>query len=182
MAHGTWKCDCGQVEASVPTDGFRLVCYCESCRAYVTRLGHADRLNAAGGNDLIQVAPDEVEIRGVEHLRWMKITEKGPARWYAKCCSTPMANTLSTRRVPFASFQVHDIEPKSALPGIRAHVNLKGALARVEEPVGSARPLILSFFGRVAVAWITGRWRRNPFFASDGTPVAPREDPPQSSG
>jgi hypothetical protein len=165
------------VKARVPTDGFRLVCYCNSCREFVSRLGCGDRLNAAGGNDLIQVEPGEVEITGAENLRWMKVTEKGPMRWYAQCCDTPMANTLSTRKLPFASFQVHDIEPQLALPEIRAHVNLKGALARVDEPLGSVRPLILSFLGRILRAWISGRWRQNPFFGGDGTPIAERADP-----
>lgn len=177
MSFATWSCECGLVQARVPTDGFRLVCYCESCRDFVSRLGCGDRLNTAGGNDLIQVSPDEVEITGGNHLRWMKITEKGPMRWYAHCCYTPMANTLSTRKVPFSSFQVHDIEPRDTLPGIAAHVNLKGALARVEEPLGSMRPLILSLIRRIASAWITGRWRRNPFFTEDGAPIAAREEP-----
>ncbi|MEL7150122.1 MAG: DUF6151 family protein [Pseudomonadota bacterium] len=177
MTHAIWKCDCGSVEATLPTDGMRLVCYCESCRGFVERLGSGDRLNAAGGNDLLQVAPDQVEIRGAEHLRWMKMTEKGPTRWYTACCSTPMANTLGTRKVPFASFQVHDIRPAEAVPAIDAHVNLKGALARVEEPLGSMRAVIFSFISRVLSAWVTGRWRRNPFFTQDGKPIAERQDP-----
>lgn len=177
MADAKWSCECGLVEASVPTDGIRLVCYCESCREFVSKLGCGDRLNAAGGNDLLQVAPDKVELKGAEHLRWMKITEGGPMRWYAHCCDTPMANTLSTKKLPFASFQVYDILPQDDVPDISAHVNLKGALARVEEPVGSVRALILSFVGRVVTAWLTGRWRRNPFFAPDGAPIAARKEP-----
>lgn len=177
MTHAVWSCECGLVEATVPTDGMRIVCYCESCRGFVSRLGCADRLNAAGGNDLLQVAPDQVDIRGAEHLRWMKMTESGPMRWYASCCNTPMANTLGTRKIPFASFQVHNIEPQKAVPQITAHVNLKGALARVEEPLGSMRAVMMSFASRVIAAWITGRWRQNPFFAADGKPIAQREDP-----
>ncbi len=177
MASATWRCECGSVEARLPTDGFRLVCYCGSCRDFATRLGSGDRLNDAGGSDLIQVAPDSVEIKGIEHLRWMKITEKGPMRWYAHCCDTPMANTLSLRAVPFASFQVHDIEPQSELPPIRAHVNLSGATARVTEPTGNVRSVLLSFASRVLRSWVTGRWRRTPFFDGQGRPVASRLDP-----
>ena len=182
MGDAVWSCECGLVEARVPIDGFRLVCYCESCREFVARLGCGERLNTAGGNDLIQVDPSRVEIHGVEHLRWLKITEKGPMRWYAQCCGTPMANTLSTKKIPFASFQVADIVSEAPLPEIRAHVNLKGAVARVEEPLGSVRPLIASFLGRVVRAWIVGSWRKTPFFKADGSPVAARDDALPSSG
>ncbi len=183
MADLTWTCECGAVEARVPADGMRLVCYCESCRAFVERFGKTDRLNAAGGSELLQVDPQHVTFtRGVEHLRYMKITEKGPLRWYAACCGTPMANTLGARWVSFASFQTHDMAPKERLPEKIAHVNLKGALARVEEPLGSVRSMIAALIGRTVKSVLTGGGRRNPFFGADGRPIAPREVPPQSRG
>ena len=179
----TWTCDCGAVEARVPIEGKRLVCYCESCRAFVERFEKRDWLDAAGGNELLQVAPDKVSfVKGVEHLRYMKVTEKGPLRWYTACCGTPMANTLGVRWVAFASFQTHQLEPADKLPSRTERVNLRGALARVEEPLGSVRPLITALIGRTLRSLLTGGGRRNPFFAPDGSPIAPREDPPQSSG
>ena len=183
MTDLTWTCECGGVEVQVPAEGNRLVCYCESCRAFVETFGKSDRLDEAGGSDLLQVTPEQVSIsKGAEHLRYLRLTEKGPLRWYASCCGTPMANTLGSRMVAFASFQTHDLQPQDKLPEIVARVNLKGALQRVKEPLGSARPLITSLIGRSIKSWVTGSWRRNPFFGSDGTPIAKREDPAQSTG
>ncbi len=93
-----------------------------------------------------------------------------------------MANTLGAPWVSFASFQTHDMVPKDRLPEKIAHVNLKGALSRVEEPLGSVRPMIAALIGRTVKSVFTGGGRRNPFFGSDGKPIASREDPPQSSG
>ncbi|MEO0831290.1 MAG: DUF6151 family protein [Pseudomonadota bacterium] len=183
MDHATWTCDCGAVAAEIPVSGNRLVCYCSSCRGFVEDLNKPERLDAAGGNDLFQVDPRHVRLfKGTEHLRWMKRSPKGPMRWYAACCNTPMANTLSKRALAFASFQVADITPAEKLPDVGARVHLKGALARVEEPLGSVRPMIFSLLGRTVAGLVTGGYRRNPFFDSSGTPIAPRSDPDPSPG
>lgn len=179
----TWTCKCGQVEAEIPETGNRLVCYCNSCRAFVERLGDTDRLDAAGGSDLLQLKPQDVRFRkGTEHLHWMRLTEKGPLRWYAACCNTPMANTLGTRALPFASFQVHDITPKDSLPPVRAHVHLKGATARVENPKRGMAGLVIDLLLGVAKARLLGRWRDNPFFDVQGRPIATQQDQVPGNG
>lgn len=176
----TWTCGCGAVAAEVPAEGTRVVCYCRSCRSFVERLGRAERLDAAGGNDLLQLSPDKVRfLRGGEHLAWMRLTPKGPLRWYTTCCNTPMANTLGTRTIPFAGFQTHDLRPREALPPVRARVHLKGATGPVDEPRGSVLPLVAGLLGRTVTAWLSGGWRGNPFFDEAGRPVAPRQDPPR---
>ncbi|MDJ0637670.1 MAG: DUF6151 family protein [Paracoccaceae bacterium] len=183
MDKATWTCQCGKVEVEVPTTGVRLKCYCKSCRAFVERLGKTERLDAAGGSDLLQVAPDGVRIlKGQEHLAWLRLTEKGPLRWYATCCNTPMANILPTRHVPFASFQVADLSPQDGLPKVAAKVHLKGALAHVDGPHGSALPMILALLGRMVSAHVTGKWRRNPFFDDNGDLIAERRDPVPNDG
>ncbi|MEM7753457.1 MAG: DUF6151 family protein [Pseudomonadota bacterium] len=183
MKHATWTCVCGSVEAELPSAGNHLVCYCESCRGFVEQLGKGDRLDAAGGSALFQVSPDQVRFtKGAEHLRWMKLSPKGPMRWYTACCNTPMANTLANRAIAFASFQVHDIAPQDALAEVSARVHLKGALAHVEGRTGGIGPLLASLLGRSAKSWVTGAWKRNPFFDASGTPIGPREDPVPSSG
>ena len=174
----TWTCECGLVEARVPARGARVVCYCESCRAFVERLGCADRLDAEGGNDLFQVDPSEVKIvAGADRLAYLRVTEKGPLRWYATCCNTPMANTLATRAVAFASFQSHDLRPQEGLPEVGARVNLRGATGHVEGARGSVWPMILGLLGRTLRGYATGAWRRNPFFDASGKPIAVRADP-----
>lgn len=183
MQTAIWSCGCGAVAATVPVEGSRLVCYCESCRGFVERLGAEDRLDDAGGNHLIQVTPSQVTlIKGSEKIRWMKMSQKGPMRWYAACCNTPMANTLSTRAVAFASFQTHDIAPQDALPEVSARVHLKGALAHVEGPRGGVGPLMRALLGRTLKSWVSGTWRRHPFFDAAGHPIAAQEEPASSTG
>jgi len=183
MSEAVWTCGCGSVEAEVPTTGMRIICYCETCRAFVERLGHGERLDYAGGNDLLQVAPHQVRFRkGQDKLGWFQVTPKGPLRWYATCCGTPMVNTLGTMKFPFASFQVADLKPQEGLPKVRARVNLKGATTRVTEPVGSALALVFGLLSRVAKARLTGNWKTNPFFGEDGRPIVARTEPQPPTG
>ena len=179
MVDVTWTCKCGAVEARVPTKGNRIVCYCESCRAFVSKLDAKERLNAQGGSELLQTKPQDVTItKGVEHLVHMHLTPKGPLRWYTRCCGTPMANTLTTRSLPFASFQVHDLEPKNNLPAFKGVVNLGGATGHVENAKrASVLALIASILGGAATAYLSGTVKKNPFFDPSGAPIGPRQDP-----
>lgn len=175
----TWGCECGAVQAELPTNGVRIVCYCQSCREHATRLGKHDRLDQWGGSDLMQVEPHKVSFtQGAEHLRRFRITEKGPLRWFTGCCNTPVANTLGSKNFPFASFQVHDAAPKDALPEISARVNLKGATSQVDAKSGSVLGLVAKFAGRAVKARINGNWKTNPFFDENGKPIGDRLDPP----
>lgn len=173
-----WRCECGQVEAELNGDGTRLVCYCADCRAFVETLGKSERLDKWGGSDLIQIAPEHTKItKGQDQLRHLRLTPKGPLRWYARCCDTPVANTMPNRVLAFSSWQVHNIEPKDALPKVSARVHLKGAKGHVEGEIGNVRALIRGFFVRAFKAWLTGGWRKNPFFDKKGHPIGPRLDP-----
>lgn len=178
MEKVTWSCACGKTRALVPTDGNRIVCYCKSCRAMVERLGKGGTLDPSGGSALFQVDPKDVDItQGIENLRYMKITEKGPLRWYTTCCNSPMANTIGNRALAFASFQVAGIAEKAALPKVSAKVNLKGATAHVEGPHGSALPLVGTLLAKTLRSWVSGAWKSNPFFDASGKPIAARRDP-----
>ncbi len=178
MTHVTWSCECGLVEAEVPAKGNRIICYCESCRAFVVKLGCEDRLDAQGGNELLQTAPDEVSItKGTEHIVHTRLTEKGPMRWYAGCCDTPMANTLPTRTLPFASFQVHDLKPQETLPPLTGMVNLSGATGHIDNvKKASVAGLIGSLLAGAAKAYLTGKVKKHPFFDASGAPIGSRRD------
>ena len=178
MADVTWSCECGLVEAKLPAKGNRIICYCESCRTFVAKLGRADRLDTWGGSELLQTMPQDVTFtKGAEHLVYTRLTDKGPLRWYAGCCDTPMANTLSTRSFPFASFQVHDLQPKDALPPLTGMVNLSGATGHVDpvKKVNTAR-LMLDLLAGAAKAYLTGTVKKSPFFDASGAPIGPRRD------
>jgi len=79
----------------------RCLCYCDDCQAFLHHLDRADLLDAAGGSDIVQVAPASLTFsRGTEHIVGLRLTPKGLYRWYADCCKTPLGNTL-TPALPF---------------------------------------------------------------------------------
>ncbi len=169
-----WTCKCGEVEAEAePEKGVRLVCYCASCRKFVERLGAEERLDPAGGSDLWQTAPESVRItKGQANLAWVRLTKKGPLRWYATCCNTPMANTLDGIGLPFMTLQSWDFEDRDALGPVVARVKKKDATAHIEGDMGSMRRVIMAFAGRALKSRLSGGYRRNPFFDGEGKPIA----------
>ncbi|AKF04588.1 DUF6151 family protein [Sandaracinus amylolyticus] len=97
------RCACGQVRGHVdvvPGGGQRLVCYCDDCQAYGRFLGRDDVLDARGGTDIWQTRPSLVRITEGE-LASMRLSDRGMIRWYARCCRTPIANTMVSAGAPF---------------------------------------------------------------------------------
>lgn len=170
-----WTCRCGEVEieADVAESDSRLVCYCASCRKFAEDTGAADTLDAAGGSDLLQTAVERVRIvKGADKLAWTRITPKGPLRWFATCCGAPVANTLSTRQIPFVTLMVPGFVDPSGLPEISGRVNRKSATARIEGDAGNPNKAIRAFLWRALKSRLTGGWKKHPFFTADGRPIA----------
>ena len=169
-----WSCKCGAVEATVmPNKGARLLCYCSHCQAFAKTLGAADALDDAGGSDILQTAPDSMTIeRGKEHLKCLQLTEKGPLRWYANCCNTPIANTLQTRSVPFLSVMSFRLDNPDDAGPILARVNRKDATAHIEGDAGSMRKVVVAFALRALKSRLNGGYKHNPFFDTNGSPIA----------
>lgn len=169
-----WTCNCGEVELSVtPGNGSRIVCYCGSCQRFANHFGARDTLDYAGGADLFQTAPETVEItKGETNLAWLKFTPKGPNRWYTTCCKTPMANSLGTRAVPFATILSHNIDDKADLGPVEARMNRKSATGHIEEDAGNAGRVIRAFIWRALRSRVSGRYKQNPFFDANGALIA----------
>ncbi len=168
-----WTCDCGKLRFRLaPVDGTRCICYCRDCQAFLAHLGRDDIADPAGGTDLFQTTPNRVHLEaGGEHLANLRLTDKGPLRWYASCCGTPVCNTGASRAMPLASFLVRSFDGEVA--PVMARVNLKGARQWVEDDGGNAGRLIRSFLWRAVKALVTGAYRKTPFFDREGVPVAP---------
>ena len=173
------SCACGKIHAVAaiarPTTGHRLVCYCRSCREFATHLGATGMLDECGGSDLFQMPASALRITaGADHIRALRLKPGGLLRWYAGCCDTPMANTVSAK-FPFVTlFQATMAPGAEAITGpVRGHVNRRGATAPLPE-AAQAR----SEFGAIArsirkLLWwkIRGFARPSPLFQEDGTPV-----------
>ncbi|MFQ1702877.1 DUF6151 family protein [Loktanella agnita] len=173
MGTTTWTCKCGQVALTVALEGgTRVVCYCNSCRGFVTRLGKSDILDECGGCDLYQVAPEAAQfVKGADKVVWTKMSDKGPARWFTTCCHTPLANTLPTRAIPFLTLQAAYLSDKEALPPIEIRVFREFAKARLPNTKYGQRRLLREFAVRSLKSRLSGGWRRNPFFNDVGKPI-----------
>mgnify|MGYP002788199585 CR=1 FL=1 len=88
-------CRCGRVRATLdepsPRALGRIVCYCADCQAFAHHLGRADLLNEKGGSDIVPVAPASLVFReGRDRIAAVRLSPRGPHRFYATCCNTPV--------------------------------------------------------------------------------------------
>ncbi len=113
------QCRCGTIKGFVfdPQRANRAVCYCRDCQAFAYFLEKADEiLDERGGSEVIQVLPRNVSFtQGTEALACMRLTGKGLLRWYARCCNTPIGNTLDNFKISFIGL-VHSCLETSGRP------------------------------------------------------------------
>ncbi|MEP1695067.1 MAG: DUF6151 family protein [Paracoccaceae bacterium] len=187
------RCECGTVtgvaEHVTRRSSNRLVCYCSDCQAFANRLGASARvLNEHGGTEIFQVAPSRVKVlQGHDQIACLKLSEKGPFRWYAKCCNTPIGNTMKPE-VPFIGLisAFIDMEAADQDPQIgpaQCHCQTQYALEswpsdqkRTGFPVGFTIRMMVFIMG-----WkMRGLGKENPFFTSAGDPIAAsKQDAPK---
>ena len=112
------RCRCGEVTGQVsdasPSNLNRVVCYCSDCQAFAHYLGRADLLDAQGGSDIVQAAPARVTFRGdSDRIVALRLSEKGPYRFYTDCCKTPIGN-LAGPAIPFIGIVAQAFEGDAA--------------------------------------------------------------------
>jgi len=177
------QCRCGTIKGFVhePQRANRVVCYCHDCQAFAHFLGKAGEiLDERGGSEVIQVLPKNVSLtQGIEALACMRLTGKGLLRWYARCCNTPIGNTLDNFKISFIGL-VHTCLESSGEPlqdsfgPVRAWVNTKGARGNPQPKTVGMGATILWFLANTVKARIDGSYRQSPFFLVDeGTPIVP---------
>ncbi|NOD35898.1 MULTISPECIES: DUF6151 family protein [unclassified Ruegeria] len=170
-----FSCRCGSLQGRISARGVRqgthVECFCHDCRAAQLYFKQPDP--APGAVDILQMAPDEIEISaGGQFLAVMKLSPNGMLRWYANCCNTPLATTPPGASLPFAGFLVRRITDDISDLG---PVTTRGFVPR---PNGKQKHEKISFaaFGlirRVAISRLSGRWKNTPFFdRKTGEPVA----------
>jgi len=168
MADVTLSCTCGSLTGTLkdvgPQCGTHIICHCDDCRAAHNHLGH--KMPADEGIDLYQTSPDKIKIdKGGENLGVLRLSPKGLMRWYAKCCDTPMFNTLANPKMAFVGVQTAAMDETSNLPPVKGRFHRKGADGKVkQEGMMRAGGQLLS---RMAKARLSGRWKDTPFFDSD---------------
>lgn len=177
------RCECGSVEGVAHKMSAnhvnRITCYCRSCQAFAEFLGKADTmLDEDGGSDLFQMSPGQLEItKGKEFTACIRLTPKGPIRWYADCCKSHLANTLGSQSVPFMALHTAFLEQSidnakltDILGPVRARVN---SLVPEQNSPKFALFLTLSRYAGMLLKWrISGEHKRSPFFnPQTGKPV-----------
>jgi hypothetical protein len=101
------RCQCGKVTGTInklsAASTNHVVCACDACQAYAHYLGRSDdMLDERGGTNIFQMDPKHFHIEtGFSHIETMSVTDKGPLRWYASCCKTPLGNSFRRGGTPF---------------------------------------------------------------------------------
>lgn len=170
----TWRCDCGTVAATVHAGrAGTVVCYCRYCRAFARHLGHGHILDAAGGTRLALSVPDRVRITtGRGALGVLRLSRRGPFRWFASCCNAPFVNIYPNPGIPYASVIAAGLAD-AADPAVTFRAFRSSALSPVQADRGSALRVGLGIAWRAVNARLRGGHRGSDFFGDDGAPSMP---------
>jgi hypothetical protein len=148
----------------------RLVCYCDDCQAFLHHLDRADLLDAQGGSDVIQVAPNMLSFhRGADRIAAVRLTSKGMYRWFASCCKTPLGNTVGAG-VPFVGIQRASFQGDADEALGPSRGSILGKFAIGENPESPKLQLVrmIAHTGWLLAGWkIRGQAWPHPFFEKD---------------
>ncbi len=188
MADVSLRCTCGALQGKAldvdPARGFRVVCHCDDCQAFAHYLEQSGvMLDDAGGTDIFQLTPAQLVLTaGAEHLACMRLTPRGLVRWFAKCCHTPVANTLPWASFPFAGvlqpFMDHAADGQTrddVLGPVLARVQGRYAVGPRAAEIEARAPLwcLGRMIRNLLRGWVRGQQRPSPFFdPATGAPVA----------
>lgn len=175
------RCRCGHLTGSVgePAKAVHAICYCIDCQSFAHFLGKAQEvLDEAGGTEVVATDPRHVSFtQGMDALACMSLSPRGLLRWYARCCNTPIGNTLRNRRFAYVGL-VHSCLGDSAtlrrsFGPPRARANTGSAHERVASTPLQGVAAFVRAGTWIARARVTGGWRRTPFFdPATGDPLA----------
>ena len=184
MSHVKLACQCGTVTGSlniVPQSLFHVHCLCCDCQSFAKALGNEPQiLDAHGGSELCQTYPQFMSIdSGHEHLAAIQLTEKGIYRWYATCCNMPVANTMTSAKMPFIGVSVKMMQFANEQQKLQmlGPVSRKafGKYAKGDMPADVHPSFPKSYLGKISYFMLKGIVTRkqtpSPFF-QNGQPIA----------
>lgn len=105
------ECLCGTVKGElnvVPGSFFHVHCLCCDCQGFASHLNNKEKiLDKHGGSELFQTYPAFMEISGgQDKIGCVQLRDKGLYRWHTTCCNMPLANTMSSSKIPFVGVSV----------------------------------------------------------------------------
>ncbi len=172
-------CRCGQVQGEVdPRRAYaRATCYCRHCQAFARWLSDGELLDAAGGTDIVAMAPDGLRFtHGFDQVACMSLGPSGLLRWYASCCRTPLGNIPRDPKLYYLGVPVAAIvEPADAVdaafgPHGRIAVNTASAKGEVKSSALAQFAGTLRILANVLGARLRGR-RNALLFDAAGLPL-----------
>jgi len=170
------SCQCGSVTGELSgmqrNRGDYMHCYCIDCQTAAHYLDKGDAvLDKNGGTAMFITTPAGLTwITGEENIACFRLSPKGPLRWFANCCNTPLVNTTGNPEFPFlsvqgASFSSDEYELlgklKSGIQAQSAYGDTRGLDACQGNP-GPIGGLKLMF--RFAKAKLKGEQKRSVMF------------------
>ena len=174
------SCRCGQVQGEFnPARSYtRATCYCVDCRAFARWLGGDGLLDAAGGSDIVAMAPDGLRFtQGLDQLACMSLGPRGLLRWYARCCRTPLGNVPRNPKLYYLGLPVPAIaEGESSLAasvGPQGHTRIhpETATAAMVPTKMALLTGTLRIVANLLAARLSGR-RNVLLFSADGQPIS----------
>lgn len=173
------RCACGTVQGTLlgGAPNNRVRCYCSDCRAFGRYFGpDSNVLDAQGGTEIVQVAQHRVRIaQGLDQLAAIRLSRNGLVRWYARCCRTPIGNTMRNPRWSFIGL-IH-----TCLQSDRMDADFGSEVGAVNtgSAIGSPKPRqhgmlgsIVKFAQIVIPAQLRRGDRDTQFFTASGEPIA----------
>ena len=136
------ECLCGTVKGNVkivPGSFFHVHCLCCDCQMFASHLKNKDSiLDAHGGSELFQTYPKFMQITaGQDKISGVQLKDKGIYRWHTSCCNMPIANTMSSAKIPFVGVSVKLMKFDSG-----------------QQKVETLGPVIMKAFGKYAIGEI----------------------------
>jgi len=181
MSEVELKCACGKVQGSTESvnseSGTRIVCCCDDCQKFAQYLGQEDRtLDEYGGTDIFQMPISHLQIsEGAEFIACIRLSSKGLYRWYAKCCGTPIGNSMGAG-VPFMglihNFMEHKTSRDADLGPSRGYIQTKFAKKEIPESLKATYiRIVLRGLSKLLVWKIKGLNTPSAFFSKNGKPI-----------
>lgn len=175
------KCACGKLQGKTdfltPSLGTRIVCCCIDCQAFAQFLKRESSiLDEYGGTDIFQMPISMIKVNeGLEQIACMKLSSKGLYRWYAKCCNTPIGNTMgadSSFIGVIHSFMEHESTRDNDLGESMGYVEVKDSKKSVPaEQTGSVFKIVLRSIFKLTLWKVRGLNKPSVFFDDDGNPI-----------
>jgi hypothetical protein len=171
------ECLCGAVKGNikvVPGSFFHVHCLCCDCQKFASHLNNKENiLDEHGGSELFQTYPKFMKItEGLDKISSIQLKEKGIYRWHTTCCNMPLANTMSSAKIPFVGVSVklmkfgNEQEKLEVLGPVTMKAFGRYSIGEMPKDAHSKFPI--SFMPKIIAFMLKGMFRKmnspSPFF------------------